>query len=137
MRQLTLAYALGVKSGLNDAAAEENGGEEEEHRPLQHDDDIGEDVPFDLTQLVCEVIIRQVTPQVATLVKVQRWVHVRLRAWSGPFLEPAQHQNCHCMCSQAVLSIEAFYTPASGKLRAIWAKWSRAAAAGVLKVAML
>ena len=69
---MTLAYALGVKSDFGAVAAEENGGEHEELRPLQHDDDIGEDVPFELADFVCEAIIRQVTPQFATLVEVQK-----------------------------------------------------------------
>ena len=69
---MTLAYALGVNLGFGDVAAEENGGEHEELRPLQHDDIIGEDVPFELGQFVCDAIIRQVTPHFATLVEIQK-----------------------------------------------------------------
>ena len=117
---MTLAYALGVKSGFGGVAAEENGGEHEELRLLQHDDNIGEDVPFEQAQLVCQSIIHQVTPQSAALVDVQTWVHVRTRAWSGlRLLGASLHQHCHRMCSQAVLSAEALCVTASGRPRAI------------------
>ena len=42
-------------------AAEENGHEEEsEPQGLQHDDDIGEEVPFSEAQMICDSIVRQV-----------------------------------------------------------------------------
>ena len=56
----TPACTSGVKSDLAYSTAEENGGEQEELRPLQHDDAIGEEVSFDEAQMVCESIIRQV-----------------------------------------------------------------------------
>ena len=74
---MTLACALGVKSESGGITAEEIGGDREELCPLQHDDDIGEDVTSEQADMVCESIIRQVTPQSATLVEVQTWVHVR------------------------------------------------------------
>ena len=81
---MTLAYARSLNLNFRDVTAEENGGEHEELRPLQHDDDVGEDVPFEQTQIICESIIRQVTPPFATCLEVQKWVHVRTRASSGP-----------------------------------------------------
>ena len=41
-------------------AAEENGTEKAEPRALQHDDDIGEEVPLAEAQLVCDAIVRLV-----------------------------------------------------------------------------
>lgn len=42
-------------------AAEENGhAEEAEPQGLQHDDDIGEEVPFSEAQMICDSIVRQV-----------------------------------------------------------------------------
>ena len=135
---MTLACALGVKSESGGITAEEIGGDREELCPLQHDDDIGEDVTSEQADMVCESIIRQVTPQSATLVEVQTWVHVRTTAWSGlRFLEASLHQNCHSICSQAVLYAEAFCITASGRLRATQFERYWAAAAGVLKAVML
>ncbi len=52
---LPAAYINGV-----DAAVKENGAEEAEAHNLQHDDDIGEEIPFAQAQDICMHIVRLV-----------------------------------------------------------------------------
>lgn len=49
------------------AADEENGADQQEDQPtvLQHDDDIGEEVPCEQMQMICECIVRLVCPILA------------------------------------------------------------------------
>ena len=128
----TLAHACRVKSGFGDSTAEENGGVHKEPCPLQHDDDIGEEVSFDEAQMVCDAIVRKVSPQSATLVKYRNWVHVRTCAWTGPIVigTISASELPRCAAKQC-------FQLTSGMLRAHVVRWSWAAAADVLKEVML